>query len=559
MFRNVIRIRSAVGLAAFLAVGCDDDAARPRGAADTSVDAGSTRDSGHSRRDAAPESETDAPVPDASGDTGKHDGADAGKHDGGVDAGKHDGADAGKHDGGVDAGKRDSSSPSVADSGASDAADAQAGEPPLLKIPGWSVRKRILAQDGGDIALEQVLMSFVVADPGRTRLVHLGASGVTARSFDAPSNAFLTDFCVHPSGELSALLVVGDERSVSLVRLDASLSPLSIIPVHDPEVPNDLPPDPPSDPPGPTDLFVNGLATDAARIAPVGEDVAFVVYTTRSSVIAYRSSYANAAWSTPVRTLVEPPQYVTAFLPIGGSFDTFGAMVDWYRAYLDTDEDGNAFVAVWAHPLKIKAHVNAFHDGLAPLHTGFPHVSDSDVILTRLDRDGKRAWSRVLGTDNEDEPYAIRAGHGQVAVVGRSRRFPGFDNTAWDAFFSVSTTSGTLVGSRAVPLDASSIFLAIAARSDGSWVVGGSDGWSQNPEGLSIGDGRKLLLELANVEADPVRRTLPVGPRHNEVRTVSVDGARIRYGGHEDGPSMHTGDADHSLIRATGVIGTVAE
>jgi hypothetical protein len=209
--------------------------------------------------------------------------------------------------------------------------------------------------------------------------------------------------------------------------------------------------------------------------------------------------------------------------------------------------------------LKITVHVNAFHDGLAPLHPQIPHGSDSDVILTRLDRDGKRAWSRVIGTENEDEPYGIRAAHGEIAVVGRSRRFFGNDNTAWDAFFSVSTTSGTLVGSRAIPLDASSILLAVAARPDGTWVVGGSDGWSQNPEGLSIGDGKKLLLELASVQAAPARKPLPAGPRHSEVRTVSIDGTRIRYGGHEDGPSMHTGDSDATLIRATGVIGTVAE
>jgi len=527
-------LRRALVLVAFFAVACDDDtlSSSSREVADASVDAGSTRDadvsrpdataldSGHPDRDAAPEPENDARV---------------------ADAGKHDAADA------------------SADAGERDAADAPADEAPFVKIPGWSVRKRMRAPSGGEILLEQVLMSFVVDDPGRSRIEHLGPNGVADRSFDAPEAAFLTDFCVHPSGEISALLVVGAERSVALVRLDASLSPLSVTPVHDPEVPHDLPPDPPSDPGGPTDLFVNGLATDAARIAPAGEDVVFVIYTTRSSVVAYRSSYTNRAWSTPARTLVEPPQYVTAFLPIGGSFDTFGAIVDWYRAYLDTDEEGNAFVAVWAHPLKITAHVNAFHDGLAPLRSGFPHVSDSDVILTRLGRDGKRAWSRVIGTENEDEPYAIRAARGEVAVVGRSRRFPGNDNTVWDAFFSVSTASGTLIGSRAIALDASSILLAVAARPDGTWVAGGSDGWSQNPEGLSIGDGKKLLLELTSVEADPVKRSLPAGPRHNEVRTVSVDGARIRYGGHEDGPSMHTGDADHSLIRSTGVIDTVAE
>ena len=41
-------------------------------------------------------------------------------------------------------------------------------------------------------------------------------------------------------------------------------------------------------------------------------------------------------------------------------------------------------------------------------------------------------------SDAEDEPYALRAAHGDVAVVGRARRFPSFDNTFWDAFITVS-------------------------------------------------------------------------------------------------------------------------
>lgn len=542
--------RRALLLAASLAVSCDGETSKnPRDAVDASRDAGSTRDaavsapdahafdSGHAHKDAAREPGRDATV---------------------VDAGRHAGNDAGHRDS-ADASALDGSSPSIGDSGTNDAADAGAGAAPLVHVPGWSVRKRIRAPGGGDLALEQVLMSFLVADPGRSRLQRIGASGIADRTFEAPADSFLADFCVHPSGEISALLVVGSERSVSLVRLDGSLSPLSITPVHDPEVPDDLPPDPSSDQAMPMDLFVNGLATDAARIAPVGEDVAFVVYSSRYSVIAYRASYTTGAWSAPARTLVEPPLYLAIFLPTGGSFDTFGAITNGYRAYLDTDEGGNAYVAVWGHPVKITAHVNTFHDGLTPLHPEIPHGSDADVLVTRLDRDGKRAWSRVVGTENEDEPYAIRAAHGEVAVVGRARRFFGDDNTAWDAFVSVSTTSGTLVGSRAVPFDASSIFLAAAARPDGTWVLGGSDGWSQNPDGLSIGNGNKLLVELASVNADPVRKTLPAGPRHNEVRTVSLDGRSIRYGGHEDGPSMHTGDADHALITATGVLGSVAE
>src|SRR5262249_47983480 len=158
------------------------------------------------------------------------------------------------------------------------------------------------------------------------------------------------------------------------------------------------------------------------------------------SVIAYRSSYSGGAFSPPKRTLVEPPRSLTPFIPISGTFDTFGAIVAWFRAVLDTDEAGNAFVAVWANPTKVRAHTAAFGDGLRPL-PGEPGATDSDILLTRVSSDGTRAWSRVVGTANEDEPYAIRARGGQVAVVGRSRRSPGFDNTFWDAFVSVSTAS----------------------------------------------------------------------------------------------------------------------
>src|SRR5262249_39755709 len=155
-------------------------------------------DGGHAQRDAAHKPKRDATVADA--DT--HDGANAGHHEG-ADTGRQDGADAGKEDG---------SSRIVLDSSTNDAADALTGEAPLVRIPGWSVRKRIRAPGGGDLALEQVLASFLVADPGRSRIEHIGVSGASDRSFDAPTDAFLTDFCVHPSGEISALLTVGSER-----------------------------------------------------------------------------------------------------------------------------------------------------------------------------------------------------------------------------------------------------------------------------------------------------------------------------------------------------------
>jgi hypothetical protein len=289
--------------------------------------------------------------------------------------------------------------------------------------------------------------------------------------------------------------------------------------------------------------------------------VVAVVETSWNSIVAYRASFSNGAWAALGRTLIEPPVGLTPFLPIGGSFDTFQALFVWYRPELDVDEEGNAYVATWASPKRIRVHATEFGDALVPLpgDPNAPGASDSDVIITKMDRTGVRAWSRVVGTEHEDEPYALRARAGTVAVVGRARRLPYFDNTTWDAFVSVVTPDGTVVGSRALPLDASGIFLAVDALPSGGWVFGGSDGWSQNPTGLSVlSFGANLLAVLPTIDGTLSRLPVPAGPRHNEIRTVVGDDDRVSYGGHEDGPIMHTGDSDRSLINATGLLGTSA-
>src|SRR6185436_9741053 len=159
--------------------------------------------------------------------------------------------------------------------------------------------------------------------------------------------------------------------------------------------------------------------------------------------------------------LIEPPTPLMPNLPIGGSFDTFGAMTAWFRCLLDVDEDGNAYVALWAGPRRIRDHVTVFGDALSPLpgDPSAPQAHDSDVLVTKIDPAGLRVWSRVVGTMHEDEPYALRAQYGTIAVVGRSRRFPGFDNSGWDAFIAVVSPGGDSIGSRAFALDASSIAL----------------------------------------------------------------------------------------------------
>ncbi|HEY3253937.1 MAG TPA: hypothetical protein VGJ91_08325 [Polyangiaceae bacterium] len=422
-------------------------------------------------------------------------------------------------------------------------------------VPGFSERKWLRSTHGGDLVLEEALTGFASLTPPRTRVRRLTRQLGTEAEWSAADDQYISDFCEHPSGELS-LVLRSSSFVFSLVRLDSALHLLEAKAIHDPAVATD----PHAAEAGVTDLMANGLLNDAARIGALGEVAFAVTVSSLNSVIGYRTAFTAGTWAEPQRTLIEPPVALAPFLPIGGSFDTFGAIGEWFRVPLDIDEDGNAYVAVWAHPKRTREHVLLFQDGLTPLPAdpGLPNAGDSDVLLTKLGPSGERVWTRVVGSEHEDEPYAIRAHAGLVAVVGRSRRFPGFDNTAWDALLSVTTAAGDRTNTVTLALQASSILLGVDARPSGGFVVAGSDGWSQNPDGLSIlSNGQKLLLELPALADPPIRVDLAPGPRHNELHGVIATTDGIAFSGHEDGPLTHSGDADATEIHATGVLGFV--
>jgi hypothetical protein len=424
--------------------------------------------------------------------------------------------------------------------------------PAFLRTEGWSVRAR-LRTSSAVLLLEEVLVGFAERSaPSRIR--RLATRGGPERSWPAPAGLLIADAAWHPSGEVSAVLV-GEDASVWLARLTPELAPIAMSMLHD----LDLADDPLNSGAGETDLRAHvlfSLAT-AARVAADREDVVVAVDSPANELITYRLSWAGR-WSPPRRTVIEPALGLTPLLPIGGSFDTFGAMDAWFRPLLDVDPDGNAYVATWVNRRRIQRHAAAFGEQLMPLSTDPDSALDSDILLTKVDRSGARAWSRVVGSGHEDEPYAIRAASDAIAVVGRARRNPGFDNTFWDALISVSSSQGDLLGTRVLQLEASSILLAVDRLGVAGWVVGGSEGWTQNPDGLSVlSSGSKVLLELATLDGDPVRLPVPTGARHNEIRSVFAAAGVVGFAGHEDGPVMHTGDADPTQIHSTGVVGHV--
>jgi len=414
------------------------------------------------------------------------------------------------------------------------------------------VRRRMRSGSGTDVVLEERLITFTVAEFGSSRIRRLDGSGSTR--WDSPAGLLIEDATLHPSGEVSAVLI-NARFEVFLARLSPRLELLGLQQLVDPDIVHDpFPPD--TGLPSPTELTVNSLPRDSVRAAADGEDAVVVAMTPLESVLLYRIGFSGI-WQGPRRTLILPVRHHIPLLPIGGTFDTFGAMWSSFRALVDVDDGGNAYVAFWVNPQKIQAAASFTGEHLEKVSTN-RFSQDSDVLLEKLDRSGNRLWTRVVGTENEDEPYAIRAAHGEVAVVGRARRVPGDDNTFWDGFLSVSAADGTLRGTRAFQLDASSIFLAVDGIPEGGWVAGGSEGWSQNPQGLSVlSFGSKLLVDLPDAAADPVRIPLQAGPRHNEIRSVSADATHRWFAGHEDGPVMHTGDGDLLQIHSTAVVGFV--
>jgi hypothetical protein len=434
------------------------------------------------------------------------------------------------------------------------------GSPPApdaeSPLPAWSSMRvpersvaRLAVAAGRVVLLEETLTGFDHVAPGPRLVRAIDRRSSTEVSWQPEGAARIADAAAHASGAVS-VAVVDDENRISVVGLGADLVPRATLQLVDDQVGLD----PPADPAGNLGLFASGATAESVRIAAVGDDVVVAALTWRNSLVVYRLHLGDVGFELRGRTLVEPPAPLIPFLPIGGSFDTFTAIVAWFRPYLASDADGNAYLALWTNPRRIMLHRQVFGDGLLPLPTD-PGGHDSDVTVTKLAPDGTRLWSRVIGTRFEDEPYAIAASANEVVVTGRSRRNPGNDNTQWDPWLAALDGGGARLASRTLPFDASGILLAVDVDGSGAITAGGSDGWAQNPEGLSVfAFGAKLLFTLPSADGAPTRVAVPAGPRHNEIRSIAIGPEGVWYAGHEDGPLTHSGDGDPGQIRSTGVV-----
>lgn len=347
-----------------------------------------------------------------------------------------------------------------------------------------------------------------------------------------PPGATISDFATHPGGEVSILLVSDIVYALERWRPDGSRSGAvevaSVVPTY--------------------------WSGDPGRISPAGDDVVLALRANDNSVRAYRYTPEGVSYRRVWESLVEP---VNDLLPRGltsGSFDTFGQLQNPFRVYADVGPDGAVWVGLLADPGTdlLERHNATFGDDLRS-------VSDTrlsyDVLVTQLDGAGRRVFSRMVGTQWNDEIYGMRAVPGAMLVVGRTETSPG-DAGGWDGLLARVADEGT-VFVRTFHVNAADIAFDADLLSDGRTVIVGGTGYTDNPSGGSISESCSLLAMVLSENTQTVL-PLPTLPKHNHLRTLVADVSTAWVAGMTNGPGTHSGDNDPSAIRADPFVAVVA-
>lgn len=421
--------------------------------------------------------------------------------------------------------------------------------PPLLSIsvPGQAVIK-VRSGTQGVVALGEKPQAYDDPSPRKRNLLLLG-TGVQTGEYVPPAGWSLLDFAVHPSGEISAIL--GTDIALRLVRLNAAGGVLHDQPLLDPDARND----PSIDLGGANnpDSMVPAFSRDAARVAPIGEDLAVAVRTGINAAVAYRYDRTAAGFTRAWRTVVEPGMTVMGRFLTGGSHDVFDQLSNHAKVLLETDGQGRVAVGVtggFATDL-FHAHGTHFNEPTANIGNG--------GIVTLLSAAGTRLVSTAIDTAQASELHGLRAIPDGFALVGRVRTERLADGSGWNAFAAFISQAGELRNYSVIHVDRSDALFDIVPGRNAQFLASGVTGYTQNPFGASISeDASPLLVVLSDTGALVSRLAVPAGARHNQLRSLARHRTNWLAGGMLNGPGTHSGDADRSLVSADGVVREIA-
>lgn len=395
-------------------------------------------------------------------------------------------------------------------------------------------------------------------DLGLRQIVRRTEEGTREVLWSAPAGARLTSAVV--SKELSwAAVFVDADRRPGLARGDRQGLHFQQL-IDAPGLAADpaawfgsLPPDA---------LRVGLLSEDSLRIAGSVDAPVVSLHSEHGAILAFRFRWSGGQYEATPYTLISPALLQTPYLPIDASYDSFDAVVHDFGTRLASADSGAAYVALPASAARLRRHNQVFGTQLQPLRSDADLSNrPSDLLVSRIHADGHIEWTRLVGiADVDDEVYAIAAGPGErLALVGRTRRERGRDNSEWHMSLHTLDAQGGPAHSRIVDLPGNGIAQTVAFTATGALLVGGTADWLQNPSGISLyRQGSPFLLQL-DLDSDgqpgePQQRDdlLPRTSGHAELRTLAVGSGSLWLGGLENGPLTHTGDNDLSLIRADG-------
>jgi len=257
------------------------------------------------------------------------------------------------------------------------------------------------------------------------------------------------------------------------------------------------------------------------------------------------------------RTMIEPETNLASWGMHGGSYDAFEQIVQPYQVFTTVDQQGYVYVTVPGLFALFYHHNVYFDEQLLPIGTESDSWEDApeywpqmDAIVTKVSNTGERIYTSVIGTDLPDEIYGSKIIDEQLYVYGRTTRFHG---QFYDGFIAkMDIEQGTLNYAYNIDIFNGDIFYDISKLTDGRMLVVGATAWSQNPVGFSVSENSEKLAAFID-DNGTVTSTivLPQGPRHNQIRSVSVLNEEwLLFGGFDNGPGTHSGDVDGSLIRA---------
>lgn len=417
-----------------------------------------------------------------------------------------------------------------------------------LSITGQTVTK-VRTNRGQIVFLEERLHSIFDDGPQRT-LAIVGSDGRVVEPFAPSAGWSLTDFALHPSGDISLALTTFTQ--VRIVRLSALGVIRSDQLLADVAAASD-----------PYFNYADGLKNDtslqpvlmhdAARVAPLGESLALALRTGRNAIVAYRlDPDSSGAYQRSWRTLVEPGSSVLLVGITSGSFDTFGQLQSHIRIYLDADAEGAGTLAVGVlnapqQNFTFRAHADFFNE---------PITASDGVLLTRLSSgDGHRLGSTVIDTHARAELLGMRATPAGYLMVGRVLTAVAPDGGGWDAFAAAVGRDGTQSAFSVIDVSQGDVLFDAASLPDGRYLALGATAYTQNPTGESISETAQPLLAVLKADGTLDQRlSYPSGARQNQLATVVPLNGHWLLGGMVNGPGTHSGDGNRSLITANGFL-----